>query len=356
MRIRVENLHKRFGGFAAAEDVTFSVESGSLVALLGPSGGGKSTILRMIAGLEAPDRGRVWFDAEEATHWHARTRAVGFVFQHYALFRHRTVEENVAFGLEVRGVERAPAMRRAHELIALVGLAGFEKRYPVQLSGGQRQRVALARALAPEPKLLLLDEPFGAVDAKVREELRQWLRRLHDDVGVTSIFVTHDQDEAFSISDRVLVIHRGRLEQEGTPAEILDHPATEFVSRFVGEVNVIRARGSDRIATAGSLRIPLAESAADGEVNVIIRAYDFDVKREEPGNATIERVVTLSDRVRVQADVDGLGRVIAHFTRRSSTIGEVTVGCRVTLTAVKGRAYPATEEEMSTAAINGGEQ
>src|SRR5690606_13480482 len=225
--------------------------------LLGPSGSGKSTILRMLAGLEAPDSGSVWFGAEEATHLHPRARAIGFVFQHYALFRHLTVEQNVAFGLDVRRVPKATAARRARELLRLVGLSGLEGRYPAQLSGGERQRVALARALAPEPRLLLLDEPFAAVDAKVREELRQWLRRLHDEVGVTSIFVTHDQDEAFSISDRVLVVHRGRLEQCGTPAEILDEPATEFVARFVGEVNVFPSVVQGGAAVSGGLRAQL---------------------------------------------------------------------------------------------------
>ena len=246
MHIRVEHLNKRFGDFVAVDDVSFEVDDGSLVALLGPSGSGKSTILRILAGLESADSGQVWFDGEPATDLHARVRSVGFVFQHYALFRHLTVEDNVAFGLDVRGVPKADARKRAHELLELTGLPGLGKRYPAQLSGGQRQRVALARALAPEPKVLLLDEPFGAVDAKVREELRQWLRRLHDEVGVTSIFVTHDQDEAFSVSDRVLVIHRGRVEQLGTPTEILDEPATEFVARFVGEVSVFTADGAGR--------------------------------------------------------------------------------------------------------------
>jgi sulfate transport system ATP-binding protein len=320
MSIRVEHLKKRFGDFVAVDDVSFEVESGSLVALLGPSGSGKSTILRILAGLEAPDEGRVLFDGVDATHVHARARAIGFVFQHYALFRHLTVEENVAFGLDVRNVPKATSRKRAKELLELVGLGGLGGRYPSQLSGGQRQRVALARALAPEPKLLLLDEPFGAVDAKVREELREWLRRLHDEVGVTSIFVTHDQDEAFSVSDRVLVIHRGRLEQLGTPSEILDEPRTEFVAGFVGEVNVFSAEVANGEARVGALHAKVG--APDGHI------------------ATVERVVTLGDRVRVHALVDGAGSLVAQFPRRSSLLKNVEPGCRVQVEVTSARAYP----------------
>ena len=238
MSIRVEGLTKRFGDFLAVDNVSLTVEPGELVAFLGPSGGGKSTILRIIAGLEQADAGAVFFDRQPADHLHPSARGVGFVFQHYALFRHMTVADNIAFGLRVQGASRQRQAERATELLGLMGLQGLGHRYPNQLSGGQRQRVALARALAPEPKVLLLDEPFGAVDAKVREELRHWLRKLHDEVHVTSIFVTHDQEEAFSVADQVMVINRGRLEQAGTPNEILDDPGTEFVARFIGEANV----------------------------------------------------------------------------------------------------------------------
>lgn len=341
MRIRVENLSKRFGSFVAVDNVSFEVESGSLVALLGPSGSGKSTILRILAGLEAPDSGSVWFGDEEATHLHARTRSIGFVFQHYALFRHLTVEQNVAFGLDVRRVAKDVAQKRARELLHLVGLSGLEHRYPSQLSGGQRQRVALARALAPEPRLLLLDEPFGAVDAKVREELRQWLRRLHDEVGVTSIFVTHDQDEAFSVSDRVLVIHQGGLEQSGTPTEILDEPATEFVAGFVGEVNVFPSVVDDGTAVAGGLRAKLSHGHAPGLVQLVVRAYDLKFWREDPGVATVERVVPLGDRVRVHAVVDGAGPIVAQFPRRSSLLRGVEPGCRIQVEVTTARTYPA---------------
>jgi sulfate transport system ATP-binding protein len=346
--IRVEHLCKRFGSFVAVDDVSFEVEQGSLVALLGPSGGGKSTILRILAGLEQPDAGNVWLDGEDATHLHARLRAIGFVFQHYALFRHLTVAQNVAFGLEIKRVARDVIARRVRDLLALVGLAGMDDRYPAQLSGGQRQRVALARALAPEPRLLLLDEPFGAVDAKVREELRQWLRRLHDEVGVTSIFVTHDQDEAFSVADRVLVIHRGRLEQSGTPTEILDDPATEFVARFVGDVNVFPAELADGLATAGALRVPVAGAAA-GAAHLVIRAHDVIVRPAEPGVATIERLVTLADRVRVHARVDGAGALVAQIPRRSPELHGLAPGTRIGIDVAGARAYPARREDAAAA-------
>ena len=340
MNIRVKGLTKRFGDFVAVDDVSFEVESGTLVALLGPSGSGKSTILRILAGLEAADAGAVWFGDEEATARHARGREIGFVFQHYALFRHYTVEQNVAFGLQVRRVPRKAALRRARELLSLVGLSGFETRYPSQLSGGQRQRVALARALAPEPQLLLLDEPFGAVDAKVRDDLRQWLRRMHDEIGITSIFVTHDQYEAFSVSDSVLVIHHGALEQCGTPTDILDHPKTEFIARFVGEVNVFPAVVAGGVATAGMLRARIPDDVAPGPSHLVVRSYDLKFWREDPGIATVERVVTLGDRVQVHAVADGAGRIVAQFPRRSSLLRGIEAGRRIAIEITTARAYP----------------
>jgi len=340
MNIRVKNLCKKFGSFEAVKNVSFEIESGSLVALLGPSGSGKSTILRILAGLESADSGQIWFDDQEATDVHTRMRSIGFVFQHYALFRHLTVGENVAFGLTVRKVPKVQAMKKAHELLELVGLGGLEKRYPSQLSGGQRQRVALARALAPDPKMLLLDEPFGAVDAKVREELRQWLRRLHDEVGVTSIFVTHDQDEAFSVSDQVLVIHQGGLEQKGTPTDILDNPETEFVARFVGEVNVLSSMVRGGEANAGSLRARLEDAASDGPAHLVMRSYDLKFWREDPGIATVERVITLGDRVKVQAKVDGAGQLVAQFPRRSTLLKGIEPGVRIQIDVTQARIYP----------------
>src|SRR3954447_15563267 len=236
IQIRVENLWKRFGSFEAVKDVTFSADAGSITALLGPSGSGKSTVLRMIAGLETPSEGSIWMGEEEHTHKTVQERRVGFVFQHYALFRHMSVAQNVAFGLSVRKVPRADQKERVAELLELVQLTGFRDRYPDQLSGGQRQRVALARALAPRPKVLLLDEPFGALDAKVREELRSWLRRLHDEVHVTSLFVTHDQQEAFEVADQVVVLNRGKVEQVGAPQELYERPHSPFVARFLGQI------------------------------------------------------------------------------------------------------------------------
>ncbi len=345
MKIVVENLKKRFGDFVAVDDVSFEVEDGSLVALLGPSGSGKSTILRMLAGLESTDSGTILFDGKPAQHLHASAREIGFVFQHYALFRHLTVAENVGFGLVVRKTPRDVVAKRVKELLSLTGLAGLEGRYPAQLSGGQRQRVALARALAPEPKLLLLDEPFAAVDAKVREELRQWLRRLHDEVGVTSIFVTHDQEEAFALADRVLLLHRGRVEQHGTPADILDEPATEFVARFVGEVNVFPATIEGGRAKAGPLSIPVAETGSS-DAHVVVRSYDLKLWREEPGVGTVQRVVRLGDRVRVEVLLDGGVSLIAQFPRRSSLLKGVEPGARVQVEVTSARAYPAQTSTM----------
>ena len=237
MSIVVRNVSKRFGDFVALDGVSLEVEGGSLTALLGPSGSGKSTLLRVIAGLEWADAGDVVLSGRDATALTPQKRNVGFVFQHYAAFKHMTVRENVAFGLTVRRRPKAEIRERVDRLLRLVQLEGFGHRYPAQLSGGQRQRMALARALAPEPQVLLLDEPFGALDARVRAELRDWLRRLHDEVHVTTVFVTHDQDEAMDVADEVAVLNRGRIEQVGPPTELYDRPASEFVLRFVGDAN-----------------------------------------------------------------------------------------------------------------------
>ena len=238
MSISVKQVSKSFGSFRALEHVSLEVAGGSLVALLGPSGSGKTTLLRIIAGLEVPDAGTVLYQDEDVTEAAVKDRNVGFVFQHYALFRHMTVFENVAFGLRVRRWPRKRVKERVGELLRLIQLDGLAGSYPSQLSGGQRQRVALARALAPEPKVLLLDEPFGALDAKVRQDLRQWLRRLHDEIHVTNVFVTHDQEEAFEVADRVVIMNHGHVEQTGTPREIFERPANPFVMDFLGNVNV----------------------------------------------------------------------------------------------------------------------
>jgi sulfate/thiosulfate transport system ATP-binding protein len=237
MTIEVNNVTKRFGSFTALEDVSVTVEDGALMALLGPSGSGKSTLLRIIAGLETPDSGRVEIGGEDQTEAPTRTRGVGFVFQHYAPFKHMTVYDNVAFGLTVRKTPKKEVGERVHELLGLVRLDGLSKRYPSQLSGGQLQRMALARALAPQPKVLLLDEPFGALDVQVRGELREWLRRLHEEIHVTTIFVTHDQEEAMDVAGQIVVMNGGKVEQTGSPRELYEHPSNEFVMSFIGPVN-----------------------------------------------------------------------------------------------------------------------
>jgi sulfate transport system ATP-binding protein len=246
MSIEVRNLNKRFGKTVVCDNLSLDIPSGELVALLGPSGSGKTSLLRIIAGLEVPDSGSVLFHGEDATHTDVRDRQVGFVFQHYALFGHMTIFENVAFGLRVRPKATRPSDKeitaKVTDLLKLVQLDWIADRYPHQLSGGQRQRIALARALAVEPKVLLLDEPFGALDAKVRKELRRWLRRLHDEVHVTSVFVTHDQEEAMEVADRIVVMNEGRIEQVGSPDEVYDHPATPFVLKFLGDVNLFHGR------------------------------------------------------------------------------------------------------------------
>ncbi|MFM2275452.1 MAG: hypothetical protein RL211_1324 [Pseudomonadota bacterium] len=247
MSIDIRNVSKKFGSFQALRDVSLDIDSGELVALLGPSGCGKTTLLRIIAGLETADQGHIAFAGEDATDVHVRDRKVGFVFQHYALFRHMTVFENVAFGLRVKPKDQRPSdaqiKKKVHDLLSLVQLDWLADRFPAQLSGGQRQRIALARALAVEPKVLLLDEPFGALDAKVRKELRRWLRRLHDELHVTSVFVTHDQEEALEVADRVVLMNSGRIEQVGGPQEVWEHPASPFVYGFLGDVNVIPGTG-----------------------------------------------------------------------------------------------------------------
>jgi sulfate transport system ATP-binding protein len=280
--IEVKNIVKKFGAFAALDGVDLKVANGELLALLGPSGSGKTTLLRIIAGLDWPDAGEVSFDGEDALSRGASERQVGFVFQHYALFRHMTVFENVAFGLRVqpRTVRKSEASIRARvkELLDLVQLDWLSNRYPSQLSGGQRQRIALARALAIEPRILLLDEPFGALDAKVRKELRQWLRSLHSEIHVTSIFVTHDQEEALEVANRVVVMDKGRIEQIGTPGEVYDHPATAFVHGFIGESIVLPVDISDGCVRLGGKALNIAANgAASGASKLFVRRHDMQI-------------------------------------------------------------------------------
>jgi sulfate transport system ATP-binding protein len=286
MHIRTHNITKSFGDFDALKNVTLDVPPGELVALLGPSGSGKTTLLRVIAGLESADSGIITYGDSDVTRISARERNVGFVFQHYALFNHMTIFENIAFGLRVRKWKNPDVTKRVRELLQLIQLASLENRYPSQLSGGQRQRVALARALAAQPQVLLLDEPFGALDAKVRQELRSWLRRLHDEIHMTSVFVTHDQEEAFEVADRVVVMNKGRIEQVGSPDEIFAEPANAFVMDFLGGVNIFPARVQNGAAFLGKLRLPFPEytSAEPHAAQVFVRTRDLQVERAPLGS------------------------------------------------------------------------
>jgi sulfate/thiosulfate transport system ATP-binding protein len=296
--IVVENLTKSFGSFKAVDDVSFTAEDGKITALLGPSGSGKSTVLRMLAGLELPDSGRITLGGEEQTGKTVQERRFGFVFQHYALFRHMTVRQNVAFGLSVRHEPKAAQEGRVNELLELVQLLPFAHRYPDELSGGQRQRVALARALAPRPKVLLLDEPFGALDARVRQELRRWLDDLHRELGVTSLLVTHDQEEALELAGEVVVMHLGKVEQVGTPDEVYNRPATPFVAGFVGAANVIEGLVLHGRLRFGADSLPGADHLDDGSVaHAFIRPHDVHISLEPNGGdsvlATVERTTDL---------------------------------------------------------------
>jgi sulfate/thiosulfate transport system ATP-binding protein len=297
--IEVEGLTKSFGSFRAVDDISFVAEDGKITALLGPSGSGKSTALRMIAGLERPDAGRITLAGEDQTEASVQERRIGFVFQHYALFRHMTVRQNVSFGLKVRKEPKGDTARRVDELLELVQLAPFADRYPGNLSGGQRQRVALARALAPRPKVLLLDEPFGALDARVRQELRRWLDDLHRELGVTSLLVTHDQDEALELANKIVVMHNGRIEQTGTPDEIYNHPASPFVAGFIGAANVITGSVRDGHLEFGEHLLPGAHHIDDGvAAHAYIRPLDIRIVDQAHANghshsATVERVNNL---------------------------------------------------------------
>lgn len=296
MSIEVRNLNKRFGKTVVCDNLNLDIPSGELVALLGPSGSGKTSLLRIIAGLEVPDSGTVLFHGEDTTYTDVRERQVGFVFQHYALFAHMTIFENVAFGLRVRPKATRPSDKeitaKVTDLLKLVQLDWIADRYPHQLSGGQRQRIALARALAVEPKVLLLDEPFGALDAKVRKELRRWLRRLHDEVHVTSVFVTHDQEEAMEVADRIVVMNEGRIEQVGSPDEVYDHPATPFVLKFLGDVNLFRGR------------LDHAQGAlpADGDVSYV-RPHELQIVAAAQQGAvavTLSQALTVGPNTRLE--------------------------------------------------------
>ena len=350
MSIEVRNLRKSFGDFVALDNVSLDVPGGELVALLGPSGSGKTTLLRIIAGLEPADQGTILFHGADATDQPVRERQVGFVFQHYALFRHMSVFENVAFGLRVRPKRARQAEADIREtvmsLLHLVQLDVLADRRPSELSGGQRQRVALARALAVKPKVLLLDEPFGALDAKVRKELRRWLRRLHEEVHVTSVFVTHDQEEALEVSDRVVIMNEGRIEQSGAPAEVYENPATQFVYGFLGDVNLFHGRIHEgRVSIGGSeLDAPEWADAKNQAGVAYVRPYDVDIGLTPSGSSSQEALVrhirAFGPIVRVELDlVDGGRAFEAHISRARFEVLGLVKGQRVHVSPTNVRIF-----------------
>ncbi|MCA2372257.1 sulfate/molybdate ABC transporter ATP-binding protein [Agrobacterium genomosp. 3 str. CIP 111-78] len=308
MKIRFENVVKTFDTFRAVRDVSLDIESGELLALLGPSGSGKTTILRMVAGLEYTDGGRIFFGDEDATNIPVRDRGVGFVFQHYALFPHMTLHENIAFGMKVSKVKRDKAAidARVRELLSLVKLDGLGERFPAQISGGQRQRVALARALSVDPKVLLLDEPFGALDANVRRDLRRWLREIHDALGITTIFVTHDQEEALDLADRVVILNQGEIVQQGTPKEVCRQPNSSFVMRFLGDANRVSGVARGGKVYVGENELPFSYAQGDGAVDIYARPGDLEWEDLHEGiPASVARVLDRAGERRVIASTDG---------------------------------------------------
>lgn len=347
MSIVVDRVSKKFGNFQALEDINITVESGKLVALLGPSGSGKSTLLRTIAGLEIPDTGSIIINGQNTTYLDIRKRNIGFVFQHYALFKHLTVRQNIAFGLEIRKTPRQVIKRKVNELIELVQLKGLGDRYPNQLSGGQRQRVGLARALAVDPQVLLLDEPFGALDAKVRKELRDWLRRLHDEVHLTSIFVTHDQEEAMAVADEIVVMNHGRIEQIGSPDEVYENPASPFVMSFVGEVNVLReAKGLIKNNYISSSSLP-----------VYIRPHDIDIDTSpRPGSvrATLVRIIPIGWEMQLELQIQENFTIAAQINREQLNQLDLQIGQRVYLNPRNVKTFPefAHSSQQNLTAVN----
>jgi sulfate/thiosulfate transport system ATP-binding protein len=359
MSIEVRHISKTFGTFEALRDVSLTVASGELVALLGPSGSGKTTLLRVIAGLEQPDPGSgpIFFHAEDVANCNPGDRRVGFVFQHYALFRHMTVFENIAFGLRVRPRKLRPSpeviRERVTHLLKMVQLDFMANRYPNQLSGGQRQRVALARALAMEPKVLLLDEPFGALDARVRQELRQWLRRLHDEIHVTSVFVTHDQDEALELADRVLVMNEGRIEQIGTPDDVFHHPRTEFVVNFLGQVNRFHGRVQNGKVHFATLTWESPEHAASPETaaHVFVRPHDLDVELTRNGHpafpAKVHHIHSAGANVRLELIAESGERLWAELPQeRYRTLG-LSNGSQVYVSPRDVKVFPHAADEAA---------
>ena len=354
MEIRVSQVSKAFGEYAALDDVSVSIPSGELVALLGPSGSGKTTLLRVIAGIESPERGRVYFGDEDITDRPIRERNVGFVFQDYALFDHMTVADNIGYGLRVRKVARAKINARVKELLSLVQLAGLGDRYPRQLSGGQRQRVALARALASEPRVLLLDEPFGALDARVRHELRSWLRKLHDELHVTSVFVTHDQEEALEVADRIVVMNHSKIEQVGEPGAVFDEPASAFVMDFLGGVNVLHGRGRGDQGVFGGLALPWDSAVEGAPATAYIRSQDLVLSRQASTQPALPALVTHVRRVgvavRVHLAADGHGELTAELPHHEFTALGVARGDTVVAHVRRARIFAGNAAVVPTGA------
>lgn len=336
--ISVRDVRKDFNRFAALDGVSLDVEPGELVALLGPSGSGKTTLLRVIAGLEFPDSGDVRFGGRDALSMSARERRVGFVFQHYALFKHMSVEDNIGFGLDVlpsgKRPPKAEIRERARKLLERVQLSGLEKRFPQQLSGGQRQRVALARALAIDPSVLLLDEPFGALDAKVRKELRRWLRELHDELGLATIFVTHDQEEALELADRVVVLNKGRIEQDGSPQEVYDNPATAFVTRFIGDTLTLAVTVRSGAAEVLGTVFPAAPGTPDGPATAFLRAHDLHIHPAGSVAGPIGKVLGITPSgaaLTVRLAVQDAGHLDAAISRQELARLSLKPGDQVTV-------------------------
>lgn len=364
MSIEIRNVAKHFGDFHALKNINLDIASGELVALLGPSGCGKTTLLRIIAGLETADAGNILFSGEDTTDTHVRERKVGFVFQHYALFRHMTVFENVAFGLRVKPRSERPSQaqikNKVTDLLKLVQLDWLADRYPSQLSGGQRQRIALARALAVEPKVLLLDEPFGALDAKVRKELRRWLRRLHDELHVTSIFVTHDQEEALEVSDRVVLMNSGAIEQVGTPQDVWEHPASPFVYGFLGDVNLFHGRAHEGEIRLGghmegvSIAAPEHATTQDAQALAYVRPHELDVVPYQLGlsgiTATLDRAIVVGPLARLELMPQAHGNpkatdtlIEVHLSAASFQALGLKEGDRVLVSPKKARVFLQTQ-------------
>ena len=359
MSIALRGVSKQFGEFAAVENINLDVPTGALIALLGPSGCGKTTLLRIIAGLETPDHGQVMFDGKDATLWPIRDRKVGFVFQHYALFRHMTVFENVAFGLKVKPRRERPTSaemrKKVRSLLELVQLNWASDRYPAQLSGGQRQRVALARALAVDPAVLLLDEPFGALDSQVRHELRRWLRRLHDELHFTSVFVTHDQQEAIEVADTIVVLNRGRIEQSGIPGDIYDLPASSFVHRFLGQVNELPVQRRQGRAYVGPLDISMNAAAASdgGESIALIRPHEIEIGPEAvgwPATVLAVRVIGPIVRLLLRAESQPVDEPLeAEISRERYEAERFATGQKVGLRFRHWKVYPSDAVDSTAA-------